>query len=240
MKISSLPAQLDNPTNSQRHKLIRHAGTALATGNKTNNGVIGQLPDGTNVKTLIEEAETKGKATGIVTTTRLTHATPATFASHNVSRGNENEIAVDYLDSGVDFFAGGGYRNFIPKSEEGSKREDDRNLVKEFEVNEVYFMGFLDGINESIDKELDLEAIEAETEVSFKIDYEKLYFNMLDSKADYLYTLPQWDRIFSQEKRREIQKTWRESKTVINEVKIGRNDACPCGSGKKYKKCCGK
>jgi len=63
---------------------------------------------------------------------------------------------------------------------------------------------------------------------------------MLDSKADYLYTLSQWDRIFSPEKRKEIQKTWRESKTVINEIKIGRNDACPCGSGKKYKKCCGK
>ena len=47
---------------------------------------------------------------------------------------------------------------------------------------------------------------------------------MLDSKADYLYTLPQWDRIFSPEKRKEIQRAWRESKTVINEVKIGRND----------------
>ncbi|MEG0134239.1 MAG: SEC-C metal-binding domain-containing protein, partial [Clostridium sp.] len=112
------------------------------------------------------------------------------------------------------------------------------NLAKEFEVDEVFFMGFLDGINESIDTELDLEAIEANTEVSFKIDYEKLYFNMLDSKADYLYTLPQWDRVFSDEKRKEIQRAWRDSKTVVNEVKIGRNDPCPCGSGKKYKKCC--
>ncbi|MFR1710051.1 MAG: SEC-C metal-binding domain-containing protein [Clostridium sp.] len=113
-------------------------------------------------------------------------------------------------------------------------------LAKEFDVNEIYFMGFLDGINESIDKELDLEAIESDSEISFKIDYEKLYFNMLDSKADYLYTLPQWDRIFSPEKRKEIQKSWRESKTIVNEAKIGRNDECPCGSGKKYKKCCGK
>ncbi|MEG0307918.1 MAG: SEC-C metal-binding domain-containing protein [Clostridium sp.] len=113
-------------------------------------------------------------------------------------------------------------------------------LAKHFEVSEIYFMGFLDGINESIDKELDLEAIENNTEINFKIDFEKLYYNMLDSKADYLYTLPQWDRIFSVEKRKEIQKTWRESKTVVNEVKIGRNDPCTCGSGKKYKKCCGK
>lgn len=113
-------------------------------------------------------------------------------------------------------------------------------LAKEFQVDEIYFMGFLDGINESIDKALDLEAIENDSEINFKIDYEKLYFNMLDSKAEYLYTLSQWDRIFSAEKRKEIQKSWRESKTIINEVKIGRNDPCPCGSGKKYKKCCGK
>ncbi len=113
-------------------------------------------------------------------------------------------------------------------------------LAKEFAVSEIHFMGFLDGINESIEKELDLESMDENSEVQIKIDYEKLYFNMLDSKADYLYSLPQWDRIFSPEKRKEIQKAWRDSKTVVNENKVGRNDACPCGSGKKYKKCCGK
>ncbi len=64
--------------------------------------------------------------------------------------------------------------------------------------------------------------------------------NMLEAKAEYLYMLPQWDAIFSPEKRKEIQKAYRESCSVRNENKIGRNDACPCGSGKKYKKCCGK
>ncbi|AZR73755.1 alkaline phosphatase [Anoxybacter fermentans] len=110
------------------------AGTALATGFKTDNGMIAQLPDGTNVKTLVEAAEEKGMATGIITTMRLTHATPAVFAAHNQSRGNENEIAVDYLDSGVEFFAGGGYRHFVPQNGElKSKRKDDRNLIEEFE-----------------------------------------------------------------------------------------------------------
>lgn len=108
------------------------AGTALATGHKTNNGIISKLPNGKDVKTLVELAEKKGLSTGIVTTTRLTHATPATFVSHNISRNAENEIAEDYLDSGVEFFAGGGYRHFIPKSEEGSKREDEKNLLDEF------------------------------------------------------------------------------------------------------------
>ncbi len=110
------------------------AGTALATGNKTNSGVISKLPDGTNVKTLVEAAEEKGIPTGIITTTRLTHATPAVFASHNENRNNENEIAVDFLDSGVEFFAGGGNRHFVPQNWKWgkSKRKDDRNLLREF------------------------------------------------------------------------------------------------------------
>lgn len=110
------------------------AGTALATGYKTNNGVISQLPDGRNVKTIIEAAEEKGMATGIVSTTRLTHATPAVFASHNPDRNAENEIAYDFLDSGVDYFAGGGYRHFVPQNWEWgkSKRKDNINVAQEF------------------------------------------------------------------------------------------------------------
>ncbi len=108
------------------------AGTALATGYKTNNGVISQLPNGENVKSLIEAAEEQGWATGIVSTTRLTHATPAVFASHNKSRNAENDIAADMSDSGVDFFAGGGFRHFVKKDGEfKSKRKDDRDLIKE-------------------------------------------------------------------------------------------------------------
>ena len=115
------------------------AGTALATGHKTNNKVISQLPDGTNVKTLIEAAEEKGLATGIITTSRLTHATPATFVAHTESRYMADEIANQYLNSDVEFFAGGGYRYFIPSTGlnyEGqalkSKRKDNKNLVAGF------------------------------------------------------------------------------------------------------------
>ena len=108
------------------------AGTALATGYKTNNGVISQLPNGENVKSLIEAAEEKGWATGIITTTRLTHATPAVFASHNISRDDENGIAADMSDSGVDFIAGGGFRHFVKKDGEfKSKRKDSRDIVAE-------------------------------------------------------------------------------------------------------------
>jgi preprotein translocase subunit SecA len=114
------------------------------------------------------------------------------------------------------------------------------NLAKHFEVSNIYFMGFTDGINDSLTQPVDLEKTEIDTEVHFIIDFEKLYFNMLDAKADYLYELPQWEGIFSKEKRKEIQRDYKDSKTVVNTDKIGRNDSCPCGSGKKYKKCCGK
>ena len=101
-------------------------------------------------------------------------------------------------------------------------------------------MGFIDGINDSLKNQYDLETLEADTKLELDINLETLYYNMLDAKAEYLYTLPQWDGIFSEEKRVEIQKQYKESKIVRNLEKVGRNDACPCGSGKKYKKCCGK
>ena len=108
-------------------------------------------------------------------------------------------------------------------------------------VDKVLFMGFIDGINDSLKKKNeDLEEMTEESRFELDIDFEKLYFNMLDAKADYLYTLPEWDDILTEEKREEIAKAYRRSKTVVKEPKIGRNDPCPCGSGKKYKKCCGK
>ena len=107
-------------------------------------------------------------------------------------------------------------------------------------VDKVLFMGFLDGINDSLRQRLEVEEMTEDSEFELDIDLEKLYFNMLDAKADYLYTLPEWDAILSEEKRAEITKSYRRSKTIVKEPKIGRNDPCPCGSGKKYKKCCGK
>ena len=66
------------------------AGTALATGYKTNNGYIAKDTKGNDLKTLLEMAQEEGRATGLVTTTRITHATPAVFASHNIDRDDEN------------------------------------------------------------------------------------------------------------------------------------------------------
>ncbi len=111
-------------------------------------------------------------------------------------------------------------------------------LADEFGMNAVVFTGFLDGINTSLKKELNLEKMKDSTPLKLEIDYEKLYFNMLEAKASWLYKLDEWDGVLPEEKRKEIAKEWRESKQAVSN-KIGRNDPCPCGSGKKYKKCCG-
>lgn len=107
--------------------------TAYSCGVKTDNGMIAQLPDGTDCKTILEMAEEKGMSTGLVSTSGVTHATPASYAAHVSSRGMYSEIANQYLNSGVEVILGGGTEYFTPSSESDSEREDDRNLITEFE-----------------------------------------------------------------------------------------------------------
>ena len=111
------------------------------------------------------------------------------------------------------------------------------DLVAQFEANPVIFMGFLDGINTSLNAANDLESITEETELDLDVDFEKLFFNMLKADADYLYTLEEWNDVLTEEKMVQIVKDFKRSKTVHKEKEPGRNDPCPCGSGKKYKKC---
>ena len=112
-------------------------------------------------------------------------------------------------------------------------------LTAKFEADPVIFMGFLDGIQTSLNNPMELEAVNEDTEIDLDIDFEKLFFNMLKADADYLYTLKAWEGIFSEEKIMQIIKDFKRSKIVHKEKEPGRNDPCPCGSGKKYKKCCG-
>lgn len=125
----------------------------------------------------------------------------------------------------------------------GNYQQVTEGTVKEFAeqlgTSNEFVMGFLDGINDSLVNPLILEEITEDSLVKLEIDFEKLYYNMHEAKADYLYTLPQWEPILTQEKRKEIEKAQKRSKIVVKEEKIGRNESCPCGSGKKYKKCCG-
>ncbi len=113
-----------------------------------------------------------------------------------------------------------------------------KGLAERFDLDPSLMVGFFDGINESLEEELDLESLEEETEVEATIDYEKLYYNMHKAKASWLYKLPVWDELLTADKQKEIKKNYTDTVTVRIENKIGRNDPCPCGSGKKYKKCC--
>lgn len=87
-------------------------GTALACGKKTDNGMLGVTPDTVAVESLLEHYKALGYATGLVATSTITHATPASFYAHIASRGEEDEIAVQLVNAGVDFFCGGGRNNF--------------------------------------------------------------------------------------------------------------------------------
>ena len=115
-----------------------------------------------------------------------------------------------------------------------------KELAEKFGQEVLTMIGFLDGINESLLIELDLDTVEEDTVISLAFDKERLYKNMVAAKADWLYELPQWKEIYSEEELKKLYKEQKESTTIRKEKKIGRNDPCPCGSGKKYKKCCGK
>lgn len=113
-------------------------------------------------------------------------------------------------------------------------------LAARYDVKPVVMAGFLDGINDSLKAPNPIETMEEDTPVSLDYDTEKLYYNMVGAKADWLYELPQWDALLSKERRKELYKAEHSSHTIVKGPKIGRNDPCPCGSGKKYKKCCGR
>jgi alkaline phosphatase len=104
--------------------------TALACGVNTNNGMVAVAPDGERLPTLIEAAEDAGMVTGLIATSRITHATPACFSAHVKSRGEESEIAHQQLGVGIDVILGGGWRFFRPVEKNGI-REDGRDLLEE-------------------------------------------------------------------------------------------------------------
>ncbi|MCR4798788.1 MAG: SEC-C domain-containing protein [Lachnospiraceae bacterium] len=115
-----------------------------------------------------------------------------------------------------------------------------KELAEKYDLTVMEMTGFLDGINDSLKEANPIDTMEEDTTVSLDFDNEKLYKNMVAAGADWLYDLPQWDAIYDKEKKHALYLEEKKSHTVIVGKKIGRNDPCPCGSGKKYKFCCGK
>ena len=98
-----------------------------------------------------------------------------------------------------------------------------KELAEKYGQDVMTMVGFLDGINDSLKTPNPIETMDEDTEVSLGF-----------------YELPQWEKIFDENTRKRLYKEQKNSGTIRKEKKIGRNDPCPCGSGKKYKKCCGR
>ncbi len=115
-----------------------------------------------------------------------------------------------------------------------------KELAEKYDVDIMTMTGFLDGIDESLVESNPIEEMEEDTEVNLGFDKALLYKNMVAAGADWLYELEEWNDIFDEETRKALYKEQTSSTTIVKDKKVYPNDPCPCGSGKKYKKCCGK
>ena len=154
-----------------------------------------------------------------------------TYAEEQQSGPQGPQFWKDYFDRETEI-----YKRIL---ESKPRKNTVKGYAEKYGVDLMTMVAFLDGINDSL-KENPLETMEEDTEVNLNYDKELLYKNMVEAKAEWLYTLPQWDNLLTGERRKELYKEQKLSKTVVKGQKIGRNDPCPCGSGKKYKKCCGR
>ena len=115
-----------------------------------------------------------------------------------------------------------------------------KGYAEKYGVDLMTMMGFLEGVNDSLKTPNPLDELEEDSEVNLNYDPELLYKNMVKAKATWLYELPEWEPLLTEERRKELYREQKSSTTVVKGEKIGRNDPCPCGSGKKYKKCHGR
>lgn len=111
-------------------------------------------------------------------------------------------------------------------------------LANKFDVELKIMVGVLDGIDDSLIHSNPIETMDKDTKVNMGFDKELLYKNMVGADAPWLYNLPVWDELIDEKRRKELYLEQKKSGTVVKDKKVGRNDPCPCGSGKKYKQCC--
>lgn len=131
------------------------------------------------------------------------------------------------------------YENLLQNPDEVVKGTV-KELAEKYGVTVMTMTGFLDGIDDSLVEANPIEEMEEDTVVNLGFDKALLYKNMVAADADWLYELPEWDAIFDEETKKALYKEQKSSTTIVKEAKVYPNDPCPCGSGKKYKKCCGK
>ena len=154
--------------------------------------------------------------------------------SETANKGDLQRLWVQYFEDEKSIYA------TILKTPDTEVKGTVKELAEKFDVDIMTMTGFLDGINDSLVKPNPIDDMEEDTEVSLKFDKALLYKNMVAAGADWLYELEEWEAIFDEETRKALYKEQKSSTTIVKEDKVYPNDSCPCGSGKKYKKCCGK
>ena len=115
-----------------------------------------------------------------------------------------------------------------------------KELAEKYDVSIQIMTGFLDGINDSLVEPNPIEEMDEDTVVSLAFDKELLYKNMVNAKADWLYGLDAWKKYYTEQELKDLYLAGKKMNTIVKGRKIGRNEPCPCGSGKKYKYCCGR
>lgn len=152
----------------------------------------------------------------------------------NADRGKLEAMWAEYFREEKDVYA-----QLLKNPDEvvtGSVKE----LAEKYNLSVLHMVAFLDGINDSLKEANPIEEMDEDTVVNLGFDKELLYKNMVAAQADWLYELPEWKEIFDEDKLKALYKEQKASTTIVKEDKVYPNDPCPCGSGKKYKKCCGK
>ena len=155
--------------------------------------------------------------------------------NEKADRGQMQKLWADYFAKEKDIYAE------LLKNPDEEVKGTVKELAEKYGLDLMFMTGFLDGINDSLKTPNPIEEMTEDTEVSLAFDKELLYKNMVGAGADWLYGLPEWEAIFDEDKRKALYHEQKISGTVKREgKKVYPNDPCPCGSGKKYKKCCGK
>ncbi len=154
--------------------------------------------------------------------------------SETANKGDLQRLWAEYFQKEKDIYAE------LLKNPDEEVKGTVKELAEKYGIDLMTMTGFLDGINDSLKQENPIEEMEEDTQVSLAFDKELLYKNMVAAGADWLYELPEWNEIFDEDKRKELYREQKSSTTVVKPYKLYPNDPCPCGSGRKYKKCCGK
>ena len=154
--------------------------------------------------------------------------------SETANKGDLQRLWSAYFQKEKDIYAD------LLKNPDEEVKGTVKELAEKYNVDIRTMTGFLDGINESLKEANPIEEMEEDTQVSLAFEKELLYKNMVAAGADWLYELPEWEAIFDEETRKTLYREQKSSTTIVKPDKVYPNDPCPCGSGKKYKKCCGK